>query len=162
MKERKFLLPYNRGEIRLTKEVLEHIYSYSQNKIVKTEAGGQLFSLNPEEHSVTINKATGPYLVDKRTRCSFKPNIKRANKDRERLLPKGLYAVGLWHTHPEAVPIVSSIDQETTIECLKGFNGEMEGFLQIIIGNKGTPLNMGVWVALKDEKEKWLQLEEII
>ena len=82
------------------------------------------------------------------------------NKDRENYFSLGYYAVGLWHTHPESIPTPSTKDRDTTHEYLKAFNGEMEGFLLVTIGNKGTPLNMSVCMASTDPKIIWVELKE--
>lgn len=159
MIERRFVLPQNRGEILIESEVLKYLNSFLQTAFFIPESGGQIFSPNPDERLVRICKATGPYIFDKRTRNSFKPNIKKAMKDRQVLFGKGLYSVGLWHTHPESCPFPSDTDKKTTVEYLNAFNGDMDGFLQIILGNKGEPVNIGIWIALNTGA--WIKLKEV-
>lgn len=161
MNERQFELPNNRGLICFSPEVLEHMYSYAQTRCYKTEAGGQIFSHAPENKEVSIHIATGPHSTDRRSRRGFYPDPRMTNKDRENYFSLGYYAVGLWHTHPESIPTPSTKDRDTTHEYLKAFNGEMEGFLLVTIGNKGTPLNMSVCMASTDPKIIWVELKEL-
>ena len=161
MNERWFKLPNNRGVIRFNTESLQHMYSHAQTRWNKPEAGGQLFSKAPESSEVLICCVTGPHPTDRRSRCGFCPDVKMANTDRQNLFSLGYYAVGLWHTHPEHTPAPSIKDIRTTHEYLQAFNGEMEGFLLITIGNKGTPLNMSVCLATLTPQKSWVELNEI-
>lgn len=162
MSERQFQLPHGRGVVVLSEIVLTHMYKYAQTAIWNREAGGQLFSSTPEQAVVTISMATGPHHQDKRTRCSFHPDICKATEDRHEQFAKGLHAVGLWHTHPESWPEPSDCDRTTTQEYLTAFHGEMEGFLQVIVGNKGSPFNLTVWMAWRNPASPWLPLPEIL
>jgi hypothetical protein len=73
----------------------------------------------------------------------------------------GRHAVGLWHTHPEDNPAPSGLDHSTTRKYLDAFNGDMDGFLLVILGRSGNPLNMAVWMASNTPSEAWTQLPEI-
>ncbi|MFC6633338.1 Mov34/MPN/PAD-1 family protein [Microbulbifer taiwanensis] len=137
------------------------MYSYAQTKFWKTEAGGQLFSDAPESDMVHIDIVTGPYSSDRRTRCGFHPDLNIANRDRKENFLRGFHAVGLWHTHPEHTPSPSGTDRQTACEYLHAFNGEMDGFILVIIGNRGTPLNLCVWLSYTDPRKPWIKLDEI-
>lgn len=69
--------------------------------------------------------------------------------------------MGLWHTHPESKPTPSRIDIKTTVDYLKAFNGQAVGFLLVIIGNKGLPPNITVWLATNLSDNSLIRLEEI-
>ncbi|MVF14468.1 hypothetical protein FT643_20225 [Ketobacter sp. MCCC 1A13808] len=161
MSERSFRLPGDRGIIQFSTEVLTHMYSHAQTNFWKTEAGGQLFSDTPESVTVYIDIATGPYPSDRRSRYGFHPDLNIANRDRKDNFLRGYHAVGLWHTHPESTPSPSGTDRQTACEYLRSFNGEMDGFLLVIIGNRGTPLNLCVWLASIDSSKPWIKLDEI-
>lgn len=161
MNERYFLLPDNRGVVILTEEVLSHMYSFSQTSLWSKEAGGQLFSATPERSTIRISVATGPYKQDKRSRFGFNPDTNKATQDRFIQFEKGLHSVGLWHTHPEKKPHPSNSDRQTTQKYLEAFQGDMQGFLSIIIGNKGNPPDLVVWIAWKNKEVLWLQLTEV-
>lgn len=161
MSERRFQLPEDRGIVVFSNEVLRHMYRYAQLSFWDREAGGQLFSSTPEQSLVTISLATGPCRKDRRTRCSFHPDVHKATEDRFQQFAKGLHAVGLWHTHPEAWPTPSNEDRITTQKYLEAFHGDMEGFLLAILGNQGSPRNLTVWMAWTNQALPWLQLPEI-
>lgn len=161
MTERRFRLPGSKGLIEFSAEVLTLMYSNAQTNFWKKEAGGQLFSDTPEKEIVQIDLATGPYPSDRRRRHGFYPDLDIANRDRQEKFLRGYHAVGLWHTHPESRPSPSEIDRQTACEYLRAFNGEMDGFLLIIIGNHGKPLNLCVWLASTDPHKPWIKLDEI-
>ncbi|RVU84684.1 hypothetical protein EOL70_10550 [Leucothrix sargassi] len=161
MNNRTFLLPDNRGEIILTGDVLSHINNFSQTSVFDKEAGGQLFSTTPNLSRVLISVATGPHKEDKRSRFSFNLDVTKAMQDRFSLFEKGLHPVGLWHTHPEKDPYPSKNDRLTTHNYLDAFQGDMQGFLSVIIGNKRHPPNLVIWCAWKNKKHHWCKLEEL-
>jgi integrative and conjugative element protein (TIGR02256 family) len=161
MSERHFQLPEDRGIVVFSNEVLQHMYRYTQTSIWQREAGGQLFSRTPEQPWVRISSATGPYWQDRRTRCSFHPDVHKATEDRFQNFAKGLHAVGLWHTHPEAWPTPSDCDRITTQDYLRAFQGDMEGFLLAILGNQSNSPNLTVWMAWQNQNMPWLKLSEI-
>jgi len=158
---RKFTLPFERGQFILNPDVLSHFYKYSQNNSKKLEAGGQLFSKNPNDSQMVICLATGPHRSDERGRHRFNLDVNKANYDREKLFRKGFHAVGLWHTHPEKYPNPSNEDRNVTAEYLKAFEGSMKGFLNLIVGNQGAHSNIAAWAAWNDDSSKWFQLNEL-
>lgn len=161
MNERSFLLPDNHGVIILSEEVISYMYNFAQTSVWSKEAGGQLFSATPELSTIRISVATGPYKQDKRSRFGFNPDTRKATQDRFRQFEQGLHPVGLWHTHPEEKPYPSDSDRLTTQKYLEAFLGDMQGFLSVIIGNKGNPPDLVVWIAWKDKEILWLQLTEV-
>ena len=154
-------MPENRGQIIFVGHVLEHMYQHAQTRFWSRETGGQLFSPNPHESSVVICVASGPHPQDIRSRHNFVPNLDSAIRDREEQFNFGNHAVGLWHTHPESNPSPSTQDYETTRKYLEAFDGTMDGFLLLILGNTGRPLNMAAWVATVKPVDAWFKLKEI-
>ncbi|MDD5267593.1 MAG: Mov34/MPN/PAD-1 family protein [Methylococcales bacterium] len=161
MTSRTFLLPDNRGHVLFVDNVLQHMYQHAQTRFWQREAGGQLFSTAPHESSVVVSVASGPHSRDAQSRHHFAPDLPLATRDREIQFNLGKHAVGLWHTHPEAKPAPSNQDYNTTQEYLEAFHGMMDGFLLVILGNSGNPLNMVVWIATMKPFGAWIQLEEI-
>lgn len=161
MSSRTFELPANRGYVIFEEVVLQHMYRYAQSHLRDHEAGGQLFSAAPHVFGVVIQVATGPHRRDKRTRYQFVPDLLSATRDRETQFAIGRHAVGLWHTHPEDNPEPSGLDCTTTRKYLNAFNGEMDGFLLVILGRRGNPFNMSVWMASIMPVESWSKLPEI-
>lgn len=160
MNSRSFFLPDKSGYVIFEPGELEHMYAHMQRWFYQKEAGGQIFSEAPEESAVIIKSITGPNLGDKRQRHGYVPDPKQATVDRLLQLQQGRYPVGLWHTHPEVHPEPSVLDQQTTKEWLSDFRGAMHGFLLVILGNKGDPPNMAVWLATLAVRENWIRLEE--
>lgn len=159
--ERTFLLPEQRGVVVFSNAVLARICGYAQTRWWQREAGGQLFSATPHQARVVVSDATGPHVRDARSRHAFVPDPTTATRDRNERFGQGQHAVGLWHTHPEAVPSPSHQDRTTTREYLEAFEGAMDGFLLVTLGNEGTPLNMSVWLATASPRNTWTQLPEI-
>ncbi|MCX8859961.1 MULTISPECIES: Mov34/MPN/PAD-1 family protein [Vibrio] len=161
MIDRYFSLPNSAGTLQFSGSVLEHIYSYAQIKRNDKEAGGQLFSMTPHKKLVVISLATGPNSNDTRSMTHFNPCLRQLNKDRERLFNDGFHAVGLWHTHPESTPNPSNEDRITTLKYLEAFNGDMSGFIQVIIGNNCSLESLCVWLASTDKNNRWVKLKEV-
>lgn len=157
---RLFKLPDGGGQVVFTDSTLRHMYEFAQRRFYSKESGGQLFSPNPHHEFVEITHATGPYPEDKRSRSTFVMAEGRANNDRHVHFKDGRYAVGLWHTHPEHWPRPSSQDEQTTRAYLEGFQGDMTGFLLVILGNAGVPPAMTVWLATKNSFASCVELSE--
>ena len=162
MIDRHFVLPDGAGIVQFTGKALEHMYKYAQVKRNDKEAGGQIFSESPDGSLVLISVVTGPYDVDSRSRSHFNPCLNKINQDRASFFKKGLYAVGLWHTHPESNPRPSNKDKITTLKYLNAFEGEMRGFIQAIVGNTFAPDSLCVWLASADTKNPWIKLQETL
>ena len=160
MTSRIFLLPENRGRVLFDDGVLRHMYKYAQTRFWHCEAGGQLFSETPHESSVVVSVVSGPHLRDSRSRHNFVPDLTSATRDRQSQFILGSHAVGLWHTHPEANPSPSNQDYDTTRKYLEAFDGMMNGFLLVILGNSGNPFNMMVWMATTNKVDSWVKLKE--
>lgn len=147
MKSRKFELPDSEGAVVFSGAVLMHMYRWAQRRFYDREAGGQIFSPAPHVGLVEVSHASGPNPDDRRGRHSILWDVDQANQDRLVHFAEGRHAVGLWHTHPEARPKPSGQDEQTTRQFLDAFSGSMKGFLLVIVGNKGTPPNITVWLA---------------
>jgi len=161
MISRTFLLPDNKGQVVFVDKVLQHMYKHAQTRLWHREAGGQIFSSTPHESTVEVSVITGPHITDSRLRCHFVSDLSSATCDRHSQFSLGKHAVGLWHTHPEAKPFPSTQDYNTTRQYLEAFNGMMDGFLLVILGNTGNPPDMAVWMVTNKTFDSWLQLNEI-
>lgn len=157
---RKFQLPGESGVVIFSSTVLEHMYGYAQRSCFSREAGGQLFSSVVNRPLVEVTHVSGPNKEDRRGRHKLDWDIPQANSDRDAHFREGRHVVGLWHTHPEAFPSPSGQDEKTTRQFLEAMEGTMQGFLQVIVGNKGTIPNIGVWVAQNGPRKSWIAMEE--
>jgi integrative and conjugative element protein (TIGR02256 family) len=160
MNNRLFFYPGHGRYVLFTAAALEHMYRHVQRRIWHKEAGGEIYAIDPDTHGLIVTTATGPNRSDRRTRCSYNPDIEAAKRDRELQFALGLHAVGLWHTHPEASPSPSRQDRQTTEEYLSAFLGDRERYLMVIIGNCGNPSTVRVWANSQDARSIWVELIE--
>ncbi|WP_082884156.1 Mov34/MPN/PAD-1 family protein [Achromobacter ruhlandii] len=159
---RVYFYPDMKRYVLFTAPVLEHIYSHAQLKSSMPEAGGEVFSIAPDADGLVISSIAGPTSRDKRTRTSWVPNAKAADKNRKSEFLNGKHVVGLWHTHPENNPAPSNVDRCTTFDYLRTFESNRSRYFMIILGNEGNPLKMAVWVAtITGRRERWMQLYEV-
>ncbi|ASD20694.1 Mov34/MPN/PAD-1 family protein [Pseudomonas aeruginosa] len=154
------MLPGGSRYVLFTQPVLDYMYSHAQRRWWQKEAGGEIFSRVPDSSGLIIDTVAGPNPNDRRSRHSWNPDCLAGDADRLSQFQQGLHAVGLWHTHPEPVPQPSARDRETTIDYLKAFNKERSRYLMVIIGNRGTPPTMSVWITLQERRGSWVQLQE--
>ncbi len=155
-----FFYPDSTRYILFTEPVLAHMYAHAQRRSWQKEAGGEIFSAAPDAAGLIISSAAGPNPRDHRRRCAWNPDTAAADMNRQAEFARGRHAVGLWHTHPEPSPAPSSLDRETTLEYLEAFQGDRSRYLMVIIGNRGSPPTMGVWVSTTERDGGWLMLSE--
>lgn len=160
MNNRLFFFPGHGRYVLFTAAALNHMYGHAQRRIWHKEAGGEIYANDPDAHGMIVTTATGPNRGDRRTRCSYNPEIEAAMRDREQQFTLGMHAIGLWHTHPETHPSPSGQDRRTTEEYLSSFLGNRERYLMVIVGNCGNPPNVKVWAASQDTRVTWVELVE--
>lgn len=156
-----FFYPDSRRYVLFTASALEHMYSHVQRRPWQREAGGEIFSVEPDATGLIVTAATGPNTEDRRSRYRWNPDTAAADRDRQIEYALGRHAVGLWHTHPEASPSPSSQDRETTGEYLEAFLGQRSRYLMVIVGNKGKPPAMTVWSCASTTGVRWQVLTEM-
>ncbi|WP_257737079.1 Mov34/MPN/PAD-1 family protein [Pandoraea pnomenusa] len=136
-------------------EALAHMSAHVQRRRLAKEAGGELFARVADAAGLVVECASGPHPSDKRTRCSFLPDVTAAAAERSRQYERGLHAVGLWHTHPELIPNYSHLDRLTTEQYLTAFAGERGHYLMVILGNLRGPPAMRVWSVDNEHCTAW-------
>ncbi|MDN7894378.1 Mov34/MPN/PAD-1 family protein [Burkholderia cepacia] len=134
------------------------MYARVQRHRRSKEAGGELFSVAPESGSLVIDVATGPHPSDCRGRYSFQPDVEAATAERLAQFARNRHVVGLWHTHPEPFPSPSGRDRETTAKYYAGLADERDRYLMVILGDRGDPPVMTVWVL---DAVSWNQWSEV-
>jgi integrative and conjugative element protein (TIGR02256 family) len=155
-----FFYPDSTRYVLFTEQALVHMYAQAQRRPWQKEAGGEFFSAEPDAAGLVITSAIGPNPRDRRSRHAWNPDTSAADLGRQAEFALGRHAVGLWHTHPEPSPSPSSLDRQTTQEYLEAFQGGRSRYLMVIIGNRGSPPAMGVWVATSEGHGGWLMLSE--
>ena len=125
--------------------VLDHFAKHRQDKPKKTEAGGLLFAkVNfPEIH---VQKATGPRARDIRKRTLFQPYGPSEQREINKFHKRDLHFVGVWHTHPEAVPSPSQLDISSIRGTFSRSIHSLAGFILVIVGT--DPIPDGVSVSI--------------
>lgn len=144
-----YTLPGNHQELILTDQVIAFLGCFRQQSRNQTEAGGQLFAKITEE-SIVVETATGPHNKDLRRRFYFFPSQIRLRAEIKSYFKKGLHYVGDWHTHPQKLPLPSSLDIDSMKRCFRKSKHELEHFILIIVGQKSE--NENIWVGLVSEK----------
>ncbi|WP_240794561.1 Mov34/MPN/PAD-1 family protein [Azoarcus sp. DD4] len=155
-----FFYPDSTRYVLFTEQVLAHMYVHAQRRPWQKEAGGEIFSAAPNATGLVISAAAGPHPRDHRRRHGWIPDAAAADRARHAAFSLGKHAVGLWHTHPEPRPSPSGLDRQTTHEYLETFQDQRSRYLLVIIGNRGTPVSMGVWAASAERQGVWLELTE--
>lgn len=154
-----FFYPDDGRYVLFTEQALSHMYVHAQRKFWQKEAGGEIFSSEPDSCGLIISSARGPNPTDYRSRCAWNPDVRASDRNRRSEFAHNRHAVGLWHTHPERCPSPSSRDRQTTKEYLDSFQGDRSRYLIVIIGNRGSNPGMSVW-AVSYDSTGWIQLHE--
>jgi len=124
--------------ILITDAALTTMLGFRQAKPRDKEAGGQLFAQfrGPD---VVIVEATGPTLLDHRSRYHFEPSRWLQRRQIRRKHAVGLHFVGDWHTHPEERGRPSGDDLESMKDCFRRSRHDLNAFVLIIIGIASPP-----------------------
>jgi integrative and conjugative element protein (TIGR02256 family) len=132
--EELYLLPYDRT-LYIRPEAIEKMFKYKQVSWTDTEAGGILIGrILEEDENIIIDDVSEPMPTDKRRRTRFsrspEGHQEYMNEAYEREEGSCFY-LGEWHTHPQRIPIPSSIDRNDWERLLNvGFES---GFLLFVI-----------------------------
>lgn len=134
----RFVEEFGGPAIVLTAEALSAMDKYRQKA---KEAGGQLFA-KFDGADTTIVEATSPKLLDKRSRCGFRPNKMLQRLEIYDRYRKGLHFVGDWHTHPEAIPSPSDVDVKGMAESFHLSVHNLRAFVMVILGTDPIPKSL--------------------
>lgn len=137
--------------------VLATFDQFRQRSHRDREAGGQLFARFVGADTIIL-KATGPKLLDRRSRTKFEPNRWLQQRELRRNWDRGLHFVGDWHTHPEVRPYPSSLDLQSMKEAFLRSRHELRNFVLVVVGTAGS---VGLHVTLVGAKVVRLRHERI-
>lgn len=122
---------------------------YRQLKSDDAEAGGMLFArISPDD--ISIEEASEPQRVDRRSRFSFWPCTPTQQRLINSRFKEGLHFVGEWHTHPEAHPHPSDLDLASMGKCFRESRHELMALIMIILGTDVS--QEGLWVSSHDRR----------
>lgn len=140
--------------LELVADVLVHVRSYRQISWRATEAGGQLFgTITPE--LIRVEKATGPYLGDERSRRRYRSNPAAAQAAIQAQALAGLLYLGEWHTHAEDHPDASGLDEEAMSLLLARSQLNSNALLMLIVGRGVTVDGVAIWTVAPDRIHQW-------
>lgn len=124
---------------------LEVLKSNVQRVAFSKESVGQLYSRDLTVANIEICHATKlrPLLAGF-ARVQFEP--RSAMAERQVMLARGLHCVGLWHTHPEAVPVPSLEDRKLAKDHALAAKPNLAGLVFAIVGHAQLPRGLQVWV----------------
>jgi len=138
------LIPGSTQSVRIEPSVLRHIRAHRQAGVAAHEAGGQLFGrVTPER--VVVTHAVGPRSSDERHRFGFRSNPQTAQAAIERFARRGRLYLGEWHTHAEAVPHFSGVDEQAMRQIYTRSTLNTAALLLIILGLAAPDDDIGVW-----------------
>jgi proteasome lid subunit RPN8/RPN11 len=109
------------------------------------ESVGQFFSRDLTAECIVVNVATvlKPTLAAW-AKVASTPHAPWLNE--RRCSKQGLHCIGLWHTHPEAVPEPSPEDRALAREHARAARPLLTGVVFAIVGTRSTPAGVRVWV----------------
>lgn len=135
------------GHFKINSNIINALYNARQLTEKDLESGGVLIGCIRRDNIIEAHDITLPQRTDKQSRFSFfRSNAHNTLLSKIWYSSNGnSYFVGLWHTHPEAVPNFSIEDNADWIKVLQ--HGEYEGtkLMFIIVGQH----KLRLWVGEK-------------
>lgn len=116
-------------------EAIGKLFKYKQIRTIDTEAGGILIGrILEEDNNIIIDDVSEPMVTDNRKRTRFSRNVNGHQEYMDEAFKRekgSCFYLGEWHTHPQRIPVPSSVDRKDWKRLL---NIEFEsGYLFFII-----------------------------
>lgn len=128
--------------------VLDEMSEWLQDNHDKPESGGYIIGYQHKDTgNIVLESVSVPQKLDKKTRIRFDIKDPLHNLFLKRAQRNKSYYMGVWHTHPQDIPVPSSIDWEDWKQTLAVDKTGSEYIFFIIAGTVGTR----VWVGNKNE-----------
>ena len=144
------------GVIRVSYKLINQLLKFKQNNINTLESGGVLIGkyLN-SGGTLLIDDFTPPQVSDQQGRCMYYRSKSHNNLVQQIWRESDHYStyVGLWHTHPESVPIYSSIDKDDWLYALNNSQYEGKNLLFFIVGQSHIRCWLGTKKIIKNKIE---------
>lgn len=136
--------------IDLLSEMLNKMIFWKQKEYHTPESCGFILGYkNRKTHNITISDITIPQKEDYRTRLFCKLLDELHFEFLKCSVKKGNYYMGVWHTHPQNVPVPSQIDWNDWYDVLEKDKTADKYAIFIIIGIK----EFRIWVGDCTTKE---------
>lgn len=115
--------------------VFNEISKWLQDSPEKSESGGYIVGYQHEKsRNITLEMISHPYLLDVKSRVGFKIRDIRHKIFLKKAKKRKSYYMGVWHTHPQNIPIPSQTDWKDWYETLKVDKTACEYVFFIIAG----------------------------
>ena len=120
--------------LEIDNNVIDFLYNNRQKNFFSYEISGQLFG-RVCGNVFLINQIT------KTTEAYFSfyrviPNRIQEQNDINDMFTKGYHYLGDWHSHPQAIPQISKLDEVSVVGCFKKSTHSLPFFFHIIIGKE--------------------------
>ena len=130
--------------------VFDEINNWLQDSVEKPESGGYVVGYQHKETgNISLEAVSHPYLMDIKNRVGFDIRDPRHNFFLKKAQRRKSYYMGVWHTHPQRIPIPSNVDW---IDWYKTMQMDKTGSNYIFFIIAGTE-EIRVWIGNSETKE---------
>lgn len=110
------------------------------------ERGGQLFVDPTHPDGIILSLATAPHKADKAGRTWLELDPERCNKEIQKANALGLRLIGYWHTHPQVIPQISSVDISNFSRFAQRYSQVLPHPVAIIVGTSPDTSGIKAWL----------------
>lgn len=140
------------GRIIFVKSVLDRLWRSRQLRFRQNERGGLLYATF-EGDETRIQVASGPLRPTSSGRLHFKMSLQTEHQDIQEHYARGLHYVGHWHTHPQQVPVPSTMDLDKMSKLYRRSLHDLRGMVMVVVGRGRFPDGLSVTVHTEDAHE---------
>lgn len=141
----RYRIPGAQWHLEFSAAALNELRKHVQRKFWQREAVGQLFCPDLTSDIVYVHTVTR-LRSHWASYSGVRFNAGEAQAERDAFFKLGLHCIGLWHSHPERIPIPSSQDRELAAEHARAARPILAGLVFVIVGQAPLPQGLGVWV----------------
>lgn len=124
--------------------VLEEIHNWIQDEDNKPESGGYIVGYQHKcTGNVSLEAVSHPYLMDVKNRIRFDIRDPRHQIFLRKARRNRSYYMGVWHTHPQKVPVPSDIDWSDWNETMRSDTTGCQYVFFVIVGTEEWRLWIG-------------------
>ena len=117
--------------------VLGEIYKWLQDETTKPESGGYIVGYQHKNTgNISLEAVSHPYFMDIKNRVRFDIRDPRHQLFLRKARRNRSYYMGVWHTHPQIVPVPSEIDWNDWNETLRSDTTGCQFVFFVIAGTK--------------------------
>lgn len=129
-------------------DILDEMSKWLQNDNAQPEGGGFIVGYQHKETgNIVLENISTPFPLDTKNRIHFDIKDPRHHVFLQRAKRRKSYYMGVWHTHPQQIPIPSAIDWEDWRQTLILDKTACEYIFYIIAGTVG----IRVWIGNKKD-----------